>query len=81
MPRGRKASCPLIIKMIPFVNISNFFKGENIYVMTFRVACWDTLDNSLVPFVNISNFFKGKNIYVMTFRVACWDTLDNSLVF
>jgi hypothetical protein len=48
MPRGLKVSHPLIANMIPFVNISNFLKWKNIYIMKFKVANWDTLDDSLV---------------------------------
>ena len=48
MPRGLKVSRLLIANMIPFVNISNFFKWKIIYFMTFRVAHWDTLDNNVV---------------------------------
>ena len=47
MPGGLKMSCPQIASMVPFVNISNFFMQNNIYIMTFRVARWDILDNSL----------------------------------
>ena len=43
MPRCLKMYDQLIVKMIPFANISNFFKWKNIYIMTFRVAHWDTL--------------------------------------
>ena len=37
----------LIAIMNPLVNISNFFKLNNIFIMTFRVAHWDTLDDNL----------------------------------
>jgi hypothetical protein len=47
MPRGLKMSRPLIANMIPFVNISNFFKWKNIYIMTLRVSHWDALDDRL----------------------------------
>ena len=47
MPRGFKASRSLIANMIPFVNIGNFFKWKIIYIMTYRVAHWDMLDDSL----------------------------------
>ena len=47
MPRGLKVSRPLIADMIPYVNISNF-QVKNIFHMTFRVAHWDMLDDSLV---------------------------------
>ena len=33
--------------MIPFVNISNFFRWKNGHIMTFRVAHWDAWDDSL----------------------------------
>ena len=42
-----KVSCLLIANVTPFGNISNIFKQLNIYVMTFRVAHWNTLDDSL----------------------------------
>ena len=42
MPRNLKVSHPLIAYKIPFVNITY------IYIMTFRVARWDTLGDSLV---------------------------------
>ena len=45
--RGLKVSRSLIANMIPFVNISHFFKRKNIYIMTFRVTHWDTLDDNL----------------------------------
>ena len=38
---------PTNINMIPFVNISNFFECKNIYIMTFTIARWDALDDSL----------------------------------
>ena len=47
MPRDLKVSHPLA-NMISFVNISNFFKWKNIYIVTFRVAHWDMLDDSVV---------------------------------
>jgi hypothetical protein len=47
MPRSLKVSCPLIANMIPFVNISKFFKWTNIYITTFGVAHWVTFDESL----------------------------------
>ena len=48
MPQGLKVSRPLIANMILFVNMSNFFKWKNNYIMTFRVvAHWDTWDGSL----------------------------------
>ena len=47
MSRGLKVSRPLITNMIPFVNISNFYKWKNIYIMAFIIAHWDTLDDSL----------------------------------
>ena len=47
MPRGLKVSRMLIVNVISFVNISNFFKGKNIYIIIFRVAHWDVLDDSL----------------------------------
>jgi hypothetical protein len=47
MPRGLKVSRPLNAYMIPFINISNFFEWKKIYIMTLRVAHWDTLDDSL----------------------------------
>ena len=47
MLRGVKVSRLLIVSTIPFVNISNFLKRNNIYIMTCRVARWDTLDDSL----------------------------------
>ena len=47
MSRGLKVSRLLIADMIQFVYISNFLKWENIFIMTFRVAHWDTLDDSL----------------------------------
>ena len=47
MLRGLKVSRPLIAYMIPFINISNFFKWKKIHIMIFRVAHWDTLDDSL----------------------------------
>jgi hypothetical protein len=48
MPRGLKVARLLITNMIPFVNISNFFKWKNVYIMTFRVARRDIFDESLV---------------------------------
>ena len=47
MPRGLQVSRPLIANMIPFVNISNFLKWITIYIVKFRVAHWDALDDSL----------------------------------
>ena len=47
MPRGLKVSYPLIVNMVPFVNIYNFFKWKNVYIMAFRAVRWDALDNSL----------------------------------
>ena len=47
MLRGLKESHPLIANMIPFVNMSNFVSEKKIYIMTFRVAHWDTLHTSL----------------------------------
>jgi hypothetical protein len=47
LPRILIVSRPLIANMISFVNISKFFKWKNIYIMTFGVAHWDTLDESL----------------------------------
>jgi hypothetical protein len=47
MPRGLKMSIPQIANMILFINISDFFKVKNIYIMTFRVADWDIFDHSL----------------------------------
>ena len=44
MPRGLNLSHSLIAKMIPFVIICNFFKSEHIYIISFRVAHWDTID-------------------------------------
>jgi hypothetical protein len=41
-------SCPLIVSMISFAKLSDFVNWKNIYIMTFRVAHWDTLDDSLV---------------------------------
>jgi hypothetical protein len=38
MLRDLKVSCPLIVNMVPFVNISNSFKGRDVYIMTFRLA-------------------------------------------
>ena len=47
MPRGLKVSCLLIANMISFVNISNFFKlKKHLLHWTFRVAHWNTLDES-----------------------------------
>jgi hypothetical protein len=46
MPRGLKVSQPLTVNMIPFVNIRNIFKWNNIYILTSRVAHWDMLDDS-----------------------------------
>jgi hypothetical protein len=34
--------------MIPFVNISSFFKWKIAYIMTFKVAYWDTLLDGVV---------------------------------
>ena len=48
MPRGLKVSCPLFANVILFVNISNLFKCKETYIMIFREAHWDTLDDSLV---------------------------------
>ena len=41
-------SCLLIANMISFVKISIFSSEKNIYIMTFRVAHWDTLTDSFV---------------------------------
>ena len=49
MPEGFKVLYPLVVNRIPFFNISNFFKWKRTYIMTFRVAHKDTLDDSL-PF-------------------------------
>ena len=46
MRRGLKVSRPLIVIMIPYVNISIYFNWKIIYIMTFGVALWDTLDDS-----------------------------------
>ena len=48
MPRNLKLSRPLIIEMLSFDDIGNFFKWENIYIKTFRIAHWNTLDDSLM---------------------------------
>ena len=41
----------IIVNMIPFVNISNFLKWKNIYIMAFTVArSEDTLDDNQVVF-------------------------------
>jgi hypothetical protein len=52
MPRGLKVSRPLIVNMIPFVNISDFLKWKNTYIMIFRVAHHDT-SNDLVFHFNV----------------------------
>ena len=57
MPRGLKESRPLIANIIPFINISNFFKRTNIYIMTFSVAHWDTLDDSLALYNARGGYF------------------------
>ena len=44
MPRIHKVSFPQIVNMIPFVNISE----KNIYIVTFKVADWNILNDSLV---------------------------------
>jgi hypothetical protein len=57
MPRGLQVSRLLIANMVTFVNISNFFKlKKKIYIMTFRVAHWDMLDDSLAS-------YQGENIF------------------
>jgi hypothetical protein len=38
---------PLSANMIPCVDISNFLKVKNIYLMTFSVTRWDKLDDTL----------------------------------
>ena len=45
MSRGLNVSRPLIANMIQLIHISDFFKWKNIYITTFRVAHWDTLDD------------------------------------
>ena len=57
MSRGFKVLRPLIANVIPFVNISKFFKWKNMYIMTLRVAHWDTLDDRLALW-----YAKGKKI-------------------
>jgi hypothetical protein len=47
MPWGFKVSRMPIANMIAFVNIYNFFKWKNIYIVTFGVAHCGTLDDSL----------------------------------
>ena len=61
MPRGLKVSCPLIANTTSFVNISNFFKWRNIYIMTLGVAHWDTLDDRLAFW-----YAKGKSFFQHT---------------
>ena len=39
---------PLTVNVIPFINISNLLKFKDIYILTVRIAHWDTLDSSLV---------------------------------
>ena len=47
--KASKCHAPLIAKMIPFVNISNFFQVKKIiFIMTLHVAHWDTLDGNFV---------------------------------
>ena len=48
MLRGLKVARPLIVNMIPFINISNILEvKKNIYIMRFRVAHWDPFDDNL----------------------------------
>jgi hypothetical protein len=54
-------SCLLIANMIPFINISKFFKCF-FYIMTFRVAHWDTLDDSITIFVNLGFFWHFETV-------------------
>ena len=37
----------LIVNMIAFVKVSNFFMLKNIYIMMSRVAHWNTLEHNL----------------------------------
>ena len=47
MPRGLNVPKGLlIVNMIPFVNISNVFRWENIYIMASRGAHWHILNDS-----------------------------------
>ena len=48
MLRGLKVSCPLIVNMILFVNITICFKWIFISIVTCRVGFWNTWDNSFV---------------------------------
>ena len=47
----------LIANMTTFVNISNFFRWKNIYIMAFRVAHWDTLDDSLAFYMQEEDIY------------------------
>ena len=65
--------------LIPFINVSNFFKQKIMYIMTFRVAHWDTLDDSLA-------FCKGKiflsvlmaSVMCLCFRMQHDDILEHT---
>ena len=46
VPIGLKVSCPLIVNMTLFVNISTLFKWKYVYILTFSVAHSDTWDES-----------------------------------
>ena len=46
MLRCLKVSRLLIANMIVFVHVSNILKWKFIYIMTFRVAHWDTWDDN-----------------------------------
>ena len=81
MPRGLKVSHLLLANMIPFVNISNFFKWKNVYFMTFRVAHWDTWDDSSSVLVCKGKIILGvlmASVMCLYFSMQVEDILEHS---
>ena len=79
MPRGLKESRPLIIDIISFVNISNFFRRKYVFVMTFTTTHWDTLDDSLA----FKLVCKGKmflSILMASVTCLCFNMLEEDSI-
>jgi hypothetical protein len=72
-------SSPLIANVLSFINISNIFKQlRHIYLMTFRVANWNTLDDSLAFLVCKGKIFLSAQVPCLHFNMQEEDILEHS---
>jgi hypothetical protein len=64
--------------MTLFMNISNFIKWKNIYIITFSIAHWNTLDGSLRFCIKDIIEHTNEKYHMLPFSVQVIDILKHN---